>query len=198
MARPLMSKHRLDALVDAVLAITMTLLVLELGLPENGGADLLAALDELTPKIISWVVSFLILAQFWRGQMQATRGLEEIDVPLFHIMVVWLLLTSVIPFTSSLIGEHNSNPQSHVLYAANLILIEAVVAVRNVYLKRHAALFSGGDTGQAKLDFSATIAITLAALASVATATLIAPDYASIAYVLILPINWLLERLGLD
>lgn len=198
MTRPLMSKHRLDALVDAVLAITMTLLVLELRLPESGGGNLFAAIDELTPKIISWVVSFLILAQFWRGQMQATKGLEEIDAPLFHIMVIWLLLTSVIPFSSSLIGEHNGNPQSHVLYAVNLILIEAVVAIRNIYLKRHAALFADRDTSKAKLDFSATIAITLAALASVAAAYLIEPDYSSVAYALILPINWVLERLGLD
>jgi len=193
-----MSKHRLDALVDAVLAITMTLLVLELRLPEEGVEHLFAAIGELMPKIISWVVSFLILAQFWRGQMQATNGLEKMDIPLFHIMVAWLLFTSVIPFTSSMIGEHNENPQSHVFYAANLILIEAVVALRNSYLKRHAALFEDGDTSKAKLEFSTTIAITLAALASVAAAYLIEPDYASVAYVLVLPINWLLERLGLD
>lgn len=194
----LMSKHRLDALVDAVIAITMTLLVLELRLPEDATGDLFAALGELTPKIISWVVSFLLLAQFWRGQMQATKGLESMDLSLFHIMIAWLLLTSVIPFTSSLIGEHNENPQSHVIYAMNLIAVEAVVILRNLYLRRHAALFEKGDSGKAKLDMSSAISVIVAACASVAFAYLVDPEYASLAYILMLPINRLVERMGLD
>jgi len=59
-----MPAHRLDAMVDAVLAITMTLLVLELRLPDLATPDLLGAVLELQPKFASWVLSFLLLAAF--------------------------------------------------------------------------------------------------------------------------------------
>ena len=192
------SKHRLDALVDAVIAITMTLLVLELRIPEELPGDLLAAINHLEPKFISWVVSFLILALYWRGYMQATVKLQHVDRRLFWIMILWLLVTSVIPFSSSVLGDHNENPQAHLVYAVNFIAVQLVVLVRNWYLRTHPELFEGNDAGKAELGSSAAVAVSICALIAIAWAYLVQPDYAAAAYALVLPINRLIERFAFD
>lgn len=195
---PYFSKHRLDALVDAVIAITMTLLVLELRLPEELDGSVLNAINHLEPKFISWIVSFLILGLYWRWQMAATVKLEHVDKRLFWIMMAWLATTSVIPFSSSVLGDHNENPQAHLVYGLSFIAVQVVVLLRNSYLKRHPELFEGHDTSKAELGISGPIAVSLAALAAIAWAYFVQPDYATIAYVLVLPINKLIEWLGLD
>lgn len=191
-------KHRLDALVDAVIAITMTLLVLELRLPEEVGDGLFGAISHLEPKFISWIISFVILALYWRWQMQATVKLEHVDRGLFWIMVLWLLTTSIIPFSSSVLGDHNDNPQAHLIYGLSFIAVQVVVLARNWYLRTHPQLFAGGDTGKAELGSSGPVAVFLAAIVAVAWAYLMQPDYATVAYVLVMPLNRLIERFAFD
>lgn len=187
-------RHRLDALVDAVLAITMTLLVLELRLPEDIHGDLVAALSGLTPKIISWIVSFLILAVCWHSHVVNFRHVEHIDTRLFWLVTLWLLITSVLPFTSSLIGEHNGLPLSHILYAANIVAIQAAALLRNWHLRRHPALFRDGSAEGHEIGWVRAIAITIAAAGSIVLGYH-RPDYASLAYLAIGPVAALLKRL---
>ncbi len=186
-------RHRLDALVDAVLAITMTLLVLELRVPEEIHGNLFGALNELTPKIVSWVVSFLILAICWYSHVVNFRAIEHISARLFWLVTLWLMVTSIIPFTSALIGEHGELPQSHIVYAANIIAIQAVVVLRNVYLRRHPQLFKDGKATGHPIGSIRAVAITLAALASVALGYW-ASDYASLAYLAIGPFSAIMRR----
>lgn len=189
------NRHRLDGLVDAVLAITMTLLVLELRLPEDLHGDLFAALDDLQPKIISWVVSFLILALCWKGHTRAFHRVATVDNRLFWLVALWLLFTSVVPFTCSLIGEHNELFASHVIYAVNIILIELAVILRNLHLKRHPELLADGTCPWGRVDWVSVGSVTAAALVSVALAAFI-PEYASIAYALISPLMAIGHRLA--
>lgn len=189
-------KHRLDALIDAVIAITMTLLVLELRVPEEMGGGLLPALRALEPKFISWIVSFFILAVLWRGHMRATRDASHVDFRFFLITVFWLLLASLIPFTSSLIGEHNEMLSSHVAYGVNLIVVELLVLLRDIYLQRHPELSPGVDAASHKSAHH-FLPVTLCALISMATA-LKWPDYASLSYLLLIVLMRWAVRSGRD
>jgi uncharacterized membrane protein len=190
-------RHRIDGLVDAVLAITLTLLVLELRLPEEIGENLFGTIYDLRPQFISWIVSFLILALCWNGHVRAFQHVEKIDGGLFWLVVLWLLLTSVVPFSSSLIGEHNDLFQSHVIYAANIIAIEAAVILRNLHLRRHPELLPGQIDEWHRLGWMGAGIVTVCALATVALAA-VRPDYASIAYVLIWPLTVIARRAGKD
>ena len=189
-------RHRIDALVDAVLAITMTLLVLELRVPETLNGDVFGAINELTPQIVAWVVSFLILAVCWHGHVVNFRAIEHIDARLFWLVTLWLLVTSVIPFSSSLIGVHNELAQSHIVYAINIIAIQAAVVLRNLYLRRHPALFRGGTAEGHPIGWARALAVSLAAAGSVALAYFWTTDYASLAYLAIGPIGAILRRVG--
>lgn len=189
-------RHRIDALVDAVLAITMTLLVLELRVPEVMQGDIFGAISELTPQIVAWVVSFLILAVCWHGHVVNFRAIEHIDARLFWLVTLWLLVTSVIPFSSSLIGVHNELAQSHIIYAINIIAIQAAVVLRNLYLRRHPGLFRDGTAEGHPIGWMRALAVSLAAAASVAVACYWTTDYASVAYLAIGPIGAILRRIN--
>jgi uncharacterized membrane protein len=185
---------RLDAVTDGVLAITMTLLVLSLDVPDTLPTGLLPALVELRPKLFSWLISFLILAQFWVTQVRATREVEHIDSGLFRITVLWLLFISLLPFSSSLIGEHPDFLGSHIVYATNLIGVELAVIWRSHHLRRHPELFAAGADVRAAETWFRPFAVVCCAAVSVAVATLWTPQDSSLAYLLLVPLVLYWER----
>ncbi|MFO1207595.1 MAG: TMEM175 family protein [Amaricoccus sp.] len=192
--RDFFPRPRLDAVTDGVLAITMTLLVLSLDVPDTLPAGLWPALVELKPKLFSWLISFLILAQFWVTQVRAMRDVEHIDSGLFRIIVVWLACISLLPFASSLIGEHPNYLGSHIVYATNLIGVELAVIWRSWHLRRHPALFApGADTRSAELWFR-PLAVAGCAALSIAIATLWSSRDSSIGYLLLFPLVFWWER----
>jgi uncharacterized membrane protein len=187
-------RNRLDALVDGILAITMTLLVFGLKLPDDIHGDLFGALATLRPTIVSWVVSFLILALCWQRHVKDFRQVGHIDGRLFRLVVLWLLVTSVVPFTTTFIGEHSDLLQSHIVYAVNITAIQLVAVLRNLHLRAHPALFSDGKAEGHDIGWRPALIVGVSALASVAVA-FVRPGDASIAYILIWPlslfVNWL-------
>src|SRR4051812_22856647 len=100
-----MKKHRLDALTDGIFAVAMTLLVIDLKLPEAAGfqdsAALVHAFGELAPKLISWVISFMVLAFFWWGHSRAFHYVHLVDGKLVLINLCLLAAVSFMPFASS-------------------------------------------------------------------------------------------------
>ncbi|UVK51880.1 DUF1211 domain-containing protein [Mesorhizobium sp. AR02] len=187
-------RNRLDALVDGILAITMTLLVFGLPLPDDIHGNLFGALGELRPKIVSWVVSFLILALCWQRHVIDFRQVGHVDGRLFRLVVLWLLVTSVVPFTTTLIGEHDELLQSHIVYAVNIIAIQLVAVLRDLHLKAHPELFVDGKAEGHEIGWRPALIIGLSALASVALAFW-RPTEASLAYLLIWPLTLLANRL---
>ena len=187
-------RNRLDALVDGILAITMTLLVFGLRLPDDIHGDLFGALGALRPKIVSWVVSFLILALCWQRHVSDFRNVAHVDGRLFRLIVLWLLVTSVVPFTTTLIGEHDELLQSHIVYAVNIVAIQLIAVLRNLHLRAHPSLFTDGKAEGHAVGWVSALIIGLSALASVGLA-LVRPTYASLAYLLIWPASVLANRL---
>lgn len=181
-------RHRIDALVDGVMAITMTLLVLELRLPELGDGAFWNAIIGIEAKFISWIVSFLILALFWIGQARAFRRVDEVDAPLFWLVIFWLLLSSLIPFSSALIGEHNQFSGSHIIYAANLLGVMALATWRNVYIERHEELSGEAAREQVDAGWLNLVMLGICAGMSIALSFYAAP-YASIPYALMFPFS---------
>lgn len=182
---------RLDALVDAVLAITMTLLVLDLRLPEFGAKGLADALLGLRPKFDTWILSFLLLALLWSGHVRAFRRVERVDPLLFWLVILWLLTTSLLPFSSSLLGDFPQDPQSHWIYSANLLLVEIVIVLRNLQIGRLAVPAGDKPLGLAEIlrrrDVWAHPAIVSACALASAAVAIRWPGHASWVYALLVP-----------
>ena len=132
-----LSKHRIEALTDGIYAVAMTLLVLELKLPEMGEAlddeQLSQALLHLAPKFIAWIISFFILAIFWFSHQRAFHFVRNVDNKLLWINMLSLLMASLLPFSSALAGEYGRTFLSQAIYAGNM----AAMALLAIWQVRH-------------------------------------------------------------
>ena len=94
-------KSRLDALTDGVFAVAMTLLVIDLRLPENfkpqDASELLHRLGELGNQMLVYVISFFVLSRCWLGSVgTASRG-EHVSEGYTHWALFYLLLITFVP-----------------------------------------------------------------------------------------------------
>jgi len=113
---------------DAVFAIAITFLALDLRLPagETGqhvaDAALWRALGELWPKYLSFLVSFMVIGLYWQGHHRMFRLINRFDDRLVWINLLFLLCIVVIPFPTTVLGEHANAPAAVILYAGVLAL----------------------------------------------------------------------------
>ena len=130
--------HReLDRLIffsDAILAIVMTLLILEIRAPDNVPSDVAATevpnlVWALWPKFFSYVLSFLVIGTYWIAHHQTFRYVRSYNRTLLWLNLVFLLSISFIPFPTDLLGEYGELRFSVIVYAASLGMARLLLAV---------------------------------------------------------------------
>jgi hypothetical protein len=108
-----MDKNRLETISDGIFAIVMTLLILDVRLPEhvsiNSSADLLHALFIISPKIVSFAVSFFIIAGFWVGHHFIFSLIGKVNGLFLWINILYLLTISFLPFPTSILAQNSDN-----------------------------------------------------------------------------------------
>ncbi|MFN8287011.1 MAG: TMEM175 family protein [Chitinophagales bacterium] len=133
------SKERTEFFSDAVFAIIITLLVLEIKVPpikDHTSSDaLLDALKEMAPKIISWVVSFFFVAVMWVQHHNVYRMATKIDYGTVWINMLFLLFLSFIPFPTALMGEYPHNRPAVLLFG----LVATLASLLQIFLYRNIA-----------------------------------------------------------
>ena len=111
---------------DAVVAIAITLLVLDLKLdvpkPRSVQWSDLAA---LLPKFAAFVLSFVLIALFWIIHNQFFRHIKRMNEPLVWLNVIWLFFIALLPFSTSLLSAHFGEPVSTMVYTINTLGIAA-------------------------------------------------------------------------
>ncbi len=116
----LLSKARLEALVDGVLAIAMTILILEVKVPEladrRSAAELFHALGHALPTLLAYFFSFGMLATFWIWHHRLAAKVERLDGWLIAISLGFLSLVSFFPFAAALLGRYPLNAGSLGVY----------------------------------------------------------------------------------
>lgn len=107
------------ALTDGVVAIAMTLLVLDIKLPEGlRGAELHQALEEVQSQAGAFLLSAVVIALFWRAHHAALRDAGPLDSYLFWLNVAFLLLLSSIPFPTRVLEDYGDQFLGPGLYGA--------------------------------------------------------------------------------
>jgi uncharacterized membrane protein len=99
-----MSKGRLEAFSDGVIAIIITIMVLELHLPE--GADA-AALLKLAPTFLSYVLSFIFIGIYWNNHHHLWQVAKRVNGPILWANLHLLFWLSLVPFVTGWMGETN-------------------------------------------------------------------------------------------
>jgi uncharacterized membrane protein len=115
---------RVLAFSDGVFAIIITLLVLEIRVPELAGGQTLAdALDEVRPSFVAFLISFVVVAIAWAGHRDLFALVRRTDRPLVWLNFVYLLPLSVLPFGALLISRYEDDPVALRMYGLILIAI---------------------------------------------------------------------------
>ncbi len=117
---------RINNFCDAVFAIAMTLLILEIKVPSHEDMEtigLLASLKHLIPSFIGFLISFLVTAVYWRAHLSMAKFAKSYDNRLLWLTVWLLLFIVLLPFSTALISEYFSNNHAWIFYSTNLVLI---------------------------------------------------------------------------
>lgn len=127
---------------DAVFAIALTLLVVEIAIPVLGnlGDDpetLIKALKEKTPEFLGFFIAFILIARYWVAHHTFFAQLRAIDRGLISINLVYLAFVAFLPFPSALVGRYEGNPVSVLLFALCLGVISSLEALQFRHAYRH-------------------------------------------------------------
>ena len=129
-----MSKGRMEAFSDGVIAILITIMVLALSPPH--GTDL-AALSPLLPIFLSYVISFVFLGIYWNNHHHLLQSIKHVDGRVLWANLHLLFWLSLVPFVTAWVGENNFAPVPVALYGAVLlfcaiaytILVQVLIAL---------------------------------------------------------------------
>ena len=131
------SKARLDTLSDGIFAVAMTLLVLDVRLPEEfrpqDGGELVAGLVGLWPKLLPYLLSFGVLGLRWLSNIQVRTRAEYVGREYVNWWLLYLLLITCVPFTTIVVGRYAYLAPAIWLYAGHTLLI-ALVGMRMTLL----------------------------------------------------------------
>jgi uncharacterized membrane protein len=110
--------ERLVFFSDAVVAIAITLLALELPLPEGAtGAELLRSLGHHQSEYISFLISFVVIGGHWRAHHRLFQNVTTATGGLIRLSFGWLLMQVIMPFATKVIGEEGAFSFRFVFYA---------------------------------------------------------------------------------
>lgn len=113
-----MKTSRLEAFTDGVMAIIITIMVLELKAPEEVS---LSALIKLLPTLISYLVSFIYVGIYWNSHHHLFQITESVNGKILWANLHLLFWLSLIPFTTSWIGENHIEALPIALYGVNFL-----------------------------------------------------------------------------
>lgn len=115
----MMSKNRMEAFSDGVLAIIITIMVLELKVPHG---VTIAVLVPLVPIFLSYVLSFIYLGIYWNNHHRMLHTCRRVTGPILWANLHLLFWLSLTPFTTGWMGENHFAPIPAALYGVVLLL----------------------------------------------------------------------------
>lgn len=114
-----MEKNRLEAFSDGVLAIIITIMVLELTLPAGDGIKDFAA---ILPLLYTYLLSFFFVAIYWVNHHAMFAATERVNLKILWTNIVWLFVISLIPFTTAWVGKYPTSWAPLSIYFADMAL----------------------------------------------------------------------------
>jgi uncharacterized membrane protein len=116
---------RVLALTDGVFAIIMTLLVLEIHVPQLAAGELLstAFLLEVWPNIVVFVISFVLTGLYWVGHRDMFNLVRGVDRGLIWLNILYMLPVALVPAAAALLGAYSRDALALRLYGLLLLLI---------------------------------------------------------------------------
>ena len=129
-----MNSTRLEAFSDAVIAILMTIMVLELKIPH--GTDI-EALGPLLPVFLTYVLSFVYIAIYWNNHHHMLQATESVNGKVLWANMHLLFWLSLIPFVTGWMGENHFAPLPTAIYGVVLLCCAIAYTILQTTIVRH-------------------------------------------------------------
>ncbi len=129
-----MNKGRLEAFTDGVIAIIITILVLEIKIPHG---ESFSDLIPLYPIFISYILSFLYIGITWNNHHHTMQAVESVSGKVLWSNLNLLFWLSLLPFTTGWMGENHFAKEPTLLYGLNLLLSAFAYYLWILTLARH-------------------------------------------------------------
>lgn len=186
--RKTFDSDRLITFSDGVIAVAITLLVLDLKLPEGvSDAQLGTVLSENMHSLGVYVLSFLVVGILWMGHHEQFSHIRRVDGLLIWLNLLYLMTIGLIPFTTSLLSDHSTS-LSTVLYAGVLVTTSALSAAMWWHAGRDPELMSPDVPEAVRREGFLTTVLTGAVFAmSIAIALLWSATAAQWSWLLLIP-----------
>jgi TMEM175 potassium channel family protein len=122
-----MELERMVYFSDAVIAIAITLLVVQFSVPA-ASEDVGDALLDRWPQFLSFVLTFLVVGVFWMGHHRIFRFVARLDQRLIWLNLLFLMCIAFLPYPTAVLGEHDASRASVIFYASAVGITGAVLA----------------------------------------------------------------------
>ncbi|HOO52851.1 MAG TPA: TMEM175 family protein [Methanothrix sp.] len=186
---PGMTTHRIEALTDGIFAVAMTLLVLNLKLPQGGvegmEADLIDLVTGQSHVFSNYAMSFLLAAVFWIIHHQQSHFIKRTDRNHIWLNVIILMFVSLIPFSTSLINDYHDDWMASIFFGMNMFILGSLFYLNWDYATRgHRLVALSLDPRRIAVGKRRSAVTPIVSLLAMALALVDAP-ISSLAYLLI-------------
>ncbi|MCC7400387.1 MAG: DUF1211 domain-containing protein [Chitinophagaceae bacterium] len=156
-----MGKGRLEAFSDGVIAIIITIMVLELRIPDGGKLN---SLWPLWPKFLSYILSFVYVAIYWNNHHHMMHAVQKVSGGVLWTNMLLLFWLSLIPFATAWMGENHFTLWPVVVYGLILMLS----AIAYIILAHCLVSLHGKDSAFAQVlgnDYKGKLSVGIYAIA---------------------------------
>ncbi len=189
---------RIAAFTDGVMAIAITLLVLNIKVPAiprgRVTAELPGALWDALPSIGSYALSFIVVGIYWMSHHRIFTFIIRYDRRLLWLNTLFLLSVSFIPFASELNGAYGTDRVAFAIYALNLVLTGVMLTTIWLHASQHHRLIAA-DLDPRLIRYLSLRGLILPIIALVGIGiSFVSPEYANFAWLLAWPLSHIFGR----
>lgn len=189
------SLERTAAFSDAIFAIAMTLLVLDVKVPDVDGPLSASALLGVLPEYLTFVLSFVVIGIVWMSHHRKFRVIRRHDQPLLRLNLLVLLFVASLPFPTALLGRHGDERMPVIVYAVSIALVGLSMALLWWYACRRGLVDEEVTRALARRVALVTLIIPAAFLVSIPVTLMAGATAGEITWALSAPL-YLLASLG--
>ncbi|MEV5333446.1 TMEM175 family protein [Streptomyces werraensis] len=181
------------ALSDGVFAIAITLLVLDISVPQDlDPAQFHQALGDTLPNLGAYAVSLAVLGGFWRDHRAIFRPVRQVDPHVIGLTVLGLGLAALLPFPTALVSEYGHERVSVVIYSATVASLGAVHLALAVVVARRPWLRGGAEPVRDEFLYAVDLGVTVVVFVVTIPLALVVGPAAMWWWLVLLPVKvWL-------
>jgi uncharacterized membrane protein len=192
-----LSKHRIEGLTDGIFAIVMTLLVLELKVPElerhATNQEIIGKLSGLGPVLFSFFLTFALAGLFWFLHHSSMQFIRHMTRPLILLNLIFLLFVSLLPFSAAVLGRFLHAPIALEIYYGHQLVLGLLLLLQWEVVRR-ADLIVDTMTPADRVGISARLLSVPAACVPALVAAVWHPEWSQLAFAFTIILGRLISR----